>query len=841
MMRLKRVEATRFGRLADVGLGPLCDGLTVVVGPNEAGKSTFTALVRYLLYGFPTERSVSDRPYLSDAGTREGRLFFESPEGEWVIERTAGPRGGPVGVRALSGPERPALVAELTRGVSEQAFKVVFGFGLAEMAEIEGLRGTDDDIIARLYAAGAGLGVSPQEVRAAIESEAAALYRVRGSKPVINALAAEARELRKQISELEQQAAHVAEDRVRLTGLADTLEQARIRRDDTAHKHRIFHEEARTLDELEQTIHSNEQELLTLRRAAREAAEVASAVTVDEPALEASAEIEALVEALAVFRKSLESAREYESHAASLARDVDARLAEAGLDAAEAAAVDVSPQTREVLESWRGRLLTAKERARSTAELRGRAADEAAVAQSALTPAATERPVHRDITPWVALAVGVLALVGGLLASQWVAGAAGAALLAFAVWTLLRTWPAGVRSGEDARRMSEKAEDLSRRAEQAVREAGRAEQEANDLQAEWQEWLAERGLATVTEPAAAIRVLDLVAEARRIETERRKTEDRLERERDSIGSYTDRVNEVSRRLALEPASAPDEVAAFVGRLRERLTEAREAARAAERAADETQAAKGKVTDVETRQAHVTERVREILERVDVDGGLAELTALVERAESEAAEAQERWGLLEGEYARLEATIGEREREDSMGTLRLELSSLNERIAEHAERYSVLMLSARLLERAQEAYERERQPEVVREAERLFSMITVGGYPRLSVPLGASAIEVFDDSARAKDTALLSTGTAEQLYLALRLALIGQLGETGAALPVLMDDVFANFDPERKAGAAEAVAELARSRQVVVFTCHPETVDALKKAEPELARLSLDRC
>jgi hypothetical protein len=67
--------------------------------------------------------------------------------------------------------------------------------------------------------------------------------------------------------------------------------------------------------------------------------------------------------------------------------------------------------------------------------------------------------------------------------------------------------------------------------------------------------------------------------------------------------------------------------------------------------------------------------------------------------------------------------------------------------------------------------------------------------------------VFDASARAKDTGRLSTGTAEQLYLALRLALIGQLGEIGAALPVLMDDVFANFDPERRAGAARRLPSL----------------------------------
>jgi uncharacterized protein YhaN len=57
----------------------------------------------------------------------------------------------------------------------------------------------------------------------------------------------------------------------------------------------------------------------------------------------------------------------------------------------------------------------------------------------------------------------------------------------------------------------------------------------------------------------------------------------------------------------------------------------------------------------------------------------------------------------------------------------------------------------------------------------------------------------------------------------------------------MDDVLVNFDPERKQGAAEAVAELASSRQVVFFTCHPETIRLFETAAPGHTRLDLGRC
>lgn len=839
-MRLTRVEAARFGRLHDATLGPLGDGLTVVLGPNEAGKTTFTALVRYLLYGFPTEKSASERPYLSEAGARQGRLVFESAEGEWVIERTAGPKGGPSNVRALRGPEHPGLIEEITSGVSEQAFKVVFGFGLAEMAAIEHLRGTDDDIIARLYAAGAGLRMSPQEVRSAIEGDAEELYKPRGSKPLVNALLAEARDLRSQVSALEHDAQALAGDRARLTDLAADLERARTARDETAALHRTLVEEARVLADLEHTVGDAEEELLTLRREARDAFAALEAITVDESALQRSADITSLSEELSAFRQRLETVSELEGKVASLAAESEGYHAEAGLSAESSAAVDASPETRAGVERWRDRLLIAEQRAATAAEERAVASDEfrAASRPDDDTGSGTrDLAASLKIVAWAAVASGVVLAGLGALLSQWLVFAGGIFLAVFAGALALGARRALVPTRSDR----SKLEELERRADQAMLAAKRTTQDLIAAGAEWAEWRLARGLADVTEPAAVVRVLDLVTDARRRDSERAQAADRLTRESGAVAAYIAGVTSVADALGMPAPAGPREADATVVRLRESLAEARTAADAATRTQERTDAAASAVADTEARQARAAARAQEIIERLDVAGGLAELSAIVERAEAAASEAQERWGTLKSEHASLETLVGEREREDTMGALRLDLVSVNERIFGLAERYAVLSLASRLLQRAQERYERERQPEVVREAERIFSTITGGAYERLSVPLGSSAIEVFDASARAKDTGRLSTGTAEQLYLALRLALIGQLGETGAALPFLMDDVLVNFDPERKAGAAAAVAELARTRQVVVFTCHPETEEMLRDADPEIATVSLDRC
>ena len=50
----------------------------------------------------------------------------------------------------------------------------------------------------------------------------------------------------------------------------------------------------------------------------------------------------------------------------------------------------------------------------------------------------------------------------------------------------------------------------------------------------------------------------------------------------------------------------------------------------------------------------------------------------------------------------------------------------------------------------------------------------------------------------------------------------------------MDDVLVNFDPARARAMAAALADFARSNQVLLFTCHPETAQTLQEACQEVA-------
>jgi uncharacterized protein YhaN len=80
--------------------------------------------------------------------------------------------------------------------------------------------------------------------------------------------------------------------------------------------------------------------------------------------------------------------------------------------------------------------------------------------------------------------------------------------------------------------------------------------------------------------------------------------------------------------------------------------------------------------------------------------------------------------------------------------------------------------------------------------------------------------------------MLSRGTAEQLYLSMRLALVREYANHVDPLPVVFDDIFVNFDPDRSRTTFKALRELCSTHQVLLFTCHPHLVKQVEETLPE---------
>ncbi|MFM9024812.1 MAG: AAA family ATPase, partial [Planctomycetaceae bacterium] len=161
-------------------------------------------------------------------------------------------------------------------------------------------------------------------------------------------------------------------------------------------------------------------------------------------------------------------------------------------------------------------------------------------------------------------------------------------------------------------------------------------------------------------------------------------------------------------------------------------------------------------------------------------------------------------------------------------LQAELADVEARLADQVERRRHLERARTLLEETRAVVARDHQPPVLREASRWLARLTDGRYPSITTAVDEARLEVHESDGRAWNPERLSRGTREQVFLALRLALIRDLGRHDVSLPVVMDDALVNFDDARARLAArvlvEFVTEQGAGRQMLVLTCHEHVAE-----------------
>lgn len=182
-MRLNRLYIDGFGRFRDYGVGPLDRKVTVLHGPNEAGKSTLLAFIRTILFGFPLRGRDDFYPPLA-GGRHGGRITLMDDDGvKYRLERFAGPRGGHPVLRTESG--EPKLLERLIGNATLNLFSNVFAFSLDEIQR-DGLM-NDSDVSGRLYSVGMGASGLP-ELSKSLADRRNGIFRPRGSAQKIPGL-----------------------------------------------------------------------------------------------------------------------------------------------------------------------------------------------------------------------------------------------------------------------------------------------------------------------------------------------------------------------------------------------------------------------------------------------------------------------------------------------------------------------------------------------------------------------------------------------------------------------------------------------------------------------------
>lgn len=209
-----------------------------------------------------------------------------------------------------------------------------------------------------------------------------------------------------------------------------------------------------------------------------------------------------------------------------------------------------------------------------------------------------------------------------------------------------------------------------------------------------------------------------------------------------------------------------------------------------------------------RQEHLEEAA---LADLDFNGGSSEAAQLGRRLSAARVEVQRLSSQIAGLSGRL-AAMG-----DPL-VLASDLSCMSEEHDRIQDEYDALSLAVDVLREADAEIQSRFSPELGRVAGEYMAKVTGGRYADVLINRDFTAKTRTVDDAVARDSEYLSAGTLDLMYLAVRLAVCELALPDGEPCPLIIDDALVNLDETRQSQAMKLLTEIAKDRQVILFTC-----------------------
>lgn len=679
---------------------------TIIYGPNEAGKSTLHAFLRYMLFGHQ-ERGKPGYDFAQ--GKLSGRLtLLDETDQLFYLERSTPPKQGKIRLFDEQGTELGATtLARLLGHVSAPLFTNIFAFGHQELERLDTLQG--EEVEAFLYSAALGSGANQLvDLEKKMAKESDLLFRPRATNPPINQLVKETEAAQLQVEKLQDQFTTYTTVRHSLAQLHQQLAALHKERERLAEKRKLYEKKAKLIEQ-EETLFQLEQERSKLEHLPRpllkERDYFVSLLYQEESMKEMEKNIQRIEEKLESEHEQLKDYRRQEKEM------------QRGLDALR-------------------RKLNSEKRLTVLGLL-----------ASFLLPASVFWWVERPL-------VSVLLFIGLL----WLTKAQ------YARWK---------KDEQKEAFLSQQWIQLRMELEQGLSRVDELEEQKNrDTQA-WEHWQTE--VLLLAAKHAGERMEDPYLAIKKLR-------DQLARE--------EQIEEELRSLRVKEKQLVEELRS----LRQSLLGEQLSPEDKKRMEELTQENIGEqVIELEHRYAAVLEEI----ERVAKACGQQETELKLLANEDELSRALQ---ILEEKKAELEGK---------------------------ARKWATFALAGYLCQKVRHLYEVERQPEVLKRASRFFETMTLGRYKKIIVPFSEKTIQVIRSDNRRLQVEELSRGTREQLYLAMRYAVV-QDYEKVVSLPLIMDDVFVHFDRKRVKEALAGLAELAKKHQIIYFTCHEHLLQLMEE-------------
>ncbi|MBW1834557.1 MAG: hypothetical protein JRI62_07240, partial [Deltaproteobacteria bacterium] len=158
-----------------------------------------------------------------------------------------------------------------------------------------------------------------------------------------------------------------------------------------------------------------------------------------------------------------------------------------------------------------------------------------------------------------------------------------------------------------------------------------------------------------------------------------------------------------------------------------------------------------------------------------------------------------------------------------------------RLENDVEQYARLRIASAVLSQAIEMYREKNQGPILKRANTFFAQLTQGSFEGIRADYDNQGLPVLvgvrPGGKEVVGVEGMSEGTADQLYLVLRLAGLEEYLEQNEPIPFIVDDILIKFDDDRSVAALKALAQLSTRTQVIFFTHHRHLM--------ELAEVNID--
>lgn len=870
-MIFKEFHIDGFGKFNDFSIKELQHGVNIVSGDNEAGKSTLLKFIRYTLFGYPRRKKKRMKPI--NGGEHGGRIVVENKTDEIIFERFSGANGGDRNL-SLNDSEVENIDSkwnELLSGADENLYKNVYSFSLEELVNFETL--SESGVEDKIFSIGLGLGdKSISSIKNNIINEVEEIYNPRGSTQEVYQLQDKLEEQKQKVEDIksnlneykdliqkkenikdeiknsEEEIKELRAEKNKIKGALDSydsfVEVKNVQEElENLPEQKDISASIEKIDQLQENKEKIEQEKKELKEGRgrkpgiEQLEEELESIDINQDILDRAEQIEFIRKNLEKYKQTLQDKQSAEQKITEINQRIDIKLNQ----------LDSQWDEQDVKEF--SDIIQHQDKIKDFKQGLGRIQQKRQELQSELK---ARRNQSSNSVDYLILLVGFICLI---IAGSSFYYSAFTRAVAFMAGSLI-SFGFYLLSGKNEK------DEIENQIEQL-------NQQEQQVTHNYKEYLKRLNLDQSLTPDGVLDIFSTVTNLKSRIKEKEQIEKKQKNQRQPyIDTFESEINEF--REIIDLASDSSDYSHLAEEIISNYNENKDEQQQKEKLQEKLAQKRSQLEAKKEELAEINQEIQELINQaeatnlqevkkvIDNNKNIEELTSKKKRAketieqivgfkqaddviqflegkdkqqlQAKITELEEDISQLEDQVEQKNSQLGETNQqvdqiagESELSEEMTKLEGIKKQLSDARDEWLSGKLALTILSEVKEKYEREKQPAVIKRSSKYFRKITNGRYDRINVSLDEQKVSVYDSKQAEKSINQLSRGTKEQLLLTLRLGFIEEYETEAESLPVVMDEVFVNFDPERASKTAEVIKDFSSNRQVLIFTCRPETI------------------